>query len=62
MILENSKINSIRKQNKEYRSLISYYESLIKLNNLIIYAYEHYLDNYYNLYNINVIAKNIKRN
>ena len=62
MMIENNEIDNIRKQNKEYRSLISYYESLIRLNNLIIYAYENYRNNYYNLYNINAIAKNFKRN
>lgn len=62
MIIEPNEIENIRKQNKEYRSLISYYESLIRLNNLLIYAFEKYRDNYYNLYNINIIAKNFKRN
>jgi len=61
MLIENNEIDNIKKQNKEYRSLISYYESLIRLNNLILNAYEKYRDNYYNLYNINIIAKNFKR-
>ena len=62
MIIEDNEIENIRKQNKEYRSLISYYESLIRLNNLLIHAYENYRNNYYNLYNINIVAKNFKRN
>ena len=60
--IEKNEIDELRKKNKEYRSLISYYESLIRLNNLIIHAYENYRDNYYNLYNTNIIIKNIKRN
>ena len=62
MHVEEQQIENIRKLNKEYRSLISYYESLIRLNNLIIYSYEHYHDNYYNLYNINNVINNYKRN
>ena len=62
MHIETKEIDKIKKLNKEYRSLISYYESLIKLNNLIIYSYENYRDNYYNLYNINTIINNYERN
>ena len=62
MHIKPEEIEKIRKLNKEYRSLISYYESLIRLNNLIIYSYENYRDNYYNLYNINTIINNYKRN
>ena len=62
MHIETKEIDKIKKLNKEYRSLISYYESLIKLNNLIIYSYENYRDNYYNLYNINKIINNYERN
>lgn len=61
MDIDPNEIENIRKQNKEYRSLISYYESLIRLNNLIIYAYENFRNNYYNLYNTNIIIKNFKR-
>ena len=61
MNIDENEIENIRKQNKEYRSLITYYESLIRLNNLIIYAYQNYRNNYYNLYNINIIVKNLKR-
>jgi hypothetical protein len=62
MQINKGEIEKIRKLNKEYRSLISYYESLIRLNNLIIYSYENYRDNYYNLFNINNIINNYKRN
>ena len=62
MIVEDEQVENIRKLNLEYRSLISYYESLIRLNNLIIYSYENYRDNYYNLYNIKTIINNYKRN
>ena len=61
MEVEEEDIESIRKLNKEYRSLITYYESLIRLNNLIIYSYEINRGNYYNLYNINRLISNIKR-
>ena len=62
MVKDKNEVENIRKLNKEYRSLITYYESLIRLNNLIIYSYENYRDNYYNLYNINTIINNYKRN
>lgn len=62
MYVEEKEIENIRNLNKEYRSLISYYESLIRLNNLIIYSYKNYRDNYYNCYNINTIINNYKRN
>lgn len=55
-------IDKLQKLNKEYRSLITYYESLIKLNNLIIHSYENNRDNYYNLFNINSIISNANRN
>ena len=61
MYVDEKEIENIRKLNKEYRALISYYESLIRLNNLIIYSYKTYRDNYYNCYNINTIIKNYKR-
>ena len=61
MYVTEEQIENIRKINKEYRSLISYYESLIRLNNLIIYSYKHYRDNYYNCYNINTIINNYQR-
>ena len=62
MFVNEKEIANIRKLNREYRSLISYYESLIRLNNLIIYSYEHFRSNYYNCYNINTIINNYKRN
>ena len=62
MYVDENAIKNIRNINKEYRSLISYYESLIRLNNLIIYSYQRYPDNYYNCYNINTIINNVKRN
>ena len=62
MDVTEEQIENIKKINKEYRSLISYYESLIRLNNLIIYSYTNYRENYYNSYNINRIINNYKRN
>ena len=62
MYIEEAEIEKIRKLNKEYRSLISYYESLIRLNNLIIHSYKNYRNNYYNCHNINTIINNYKRN
>jgi hypothetical protein len=62
MIVDEKEIENIRKLNRDYRSLISYYESLIRLNNLIIYSYQNYRNNYYNCYNINTIINNYKRN
>ena len=62
MVIDEKEIDKIRKINKEYRSLISYYESLIRLNNLIIYSYQNYRSNYYNCFNINSIINNYKRN
>ena len=61
MEVEQKEIEKIRKLNREYRSLITYYESLIRLNNLILYSYEKNRGNYYNLYNLNRILSNIKR-
>ena len=61
MEVDQKEIEKIKKLNKEYRTLISYYESLIRLNNLILYSYEKNRGNYYNLYNINRILANIKR-
>ena len=55
-------IKKIQELNKEYERLISYYESLIKLNNLIIYSYNNFKNNYYNLRNINTIINNVRRN
>ena len=51
----------LKKLNKEYEEIIRYYEGLIKLNKLLIYSYENYNDNYYNLHNIYTIVQNIKR-
>ena len=62
MEVEKKQIDKIKKLNKEYRSLITYYESLIKLNNLIIHSYEKNRDNYYNLFNIHSIISNANRN
>jgi hypothetical protein len=62
MVVNDKEIDKIRKINKEYRSLISYYESLIRLNNLIIYSYQNYRSNYYNCFNINAIINNYNRN
>ena len=62
MEIEKKEIDKIKKLNKEYRSLITYYESLIKLNNLIIHSYEKNRDNYYNLFNIHSIISNANRN
>jgi hypothetical protein len=62
MYIKPDDIESIKKANKEYEKRISYYQNLIKLNNLIIYSYENNRDNYYNLFNINNILKDIKRN
>ena len=60
--LDPEKIENIRELNKQYRSFITYYESLIRLNNFIIYSYEHYRQNYNNLYNINTMLAYYKRN
>ena len=60
--LDTVKIENIRELNKQYRSFITYYESLIRLNNFIIYSYEHYRHNYNNLYNINTMLNYYKRN
>ena len=60
--IDSKDINKIKEINKEYRSLITYYESLIRLNNLIIYAYENFRGNYYNAYNINIALNNYQRN
>lgn len=61
MEIDFKEIEKIRNLNRQYRSLITYYESLIRLNNLIIYSYEKNRGNYCNLYNINRIINNIKR-
>ena len=61
MEIEYAEIEKIKNLNREYRSLITYYESLIRLNNLIIHSYEKNRGNYCNLYNINRIISNIKR-
>lgn len=55
IITEKKNIEKIRESNKKYRGFISYYESLIRLNNLIIYSFDNYKNNYYNLDNINTI-------
>jgi hypothetical protein len=60
--IDQVKIDNIRELNKKYRSFITYYESLIRLNNFIIYSYEHYRQNYNNLYNINTMLTYYKRN
>ena len=62
LIVDEKEIENIRKLNKEYRSLISYYESLIRLNNLVIHSYKKYRNNYYNCFNLNTIINNYKRN
>lgn len=62
MYLKEDDIENIRKANREYQKIIAYYQDLIRLNNLIIYSYENNRDNYYNLFNINNIIQNIKRN
>ena len=51
MEIEYAEIEKIKNLNREYRSLITYYESLIRLNNLIIHSYEKNRGNYCNLYN-----------
>ena len=61
MEIDSAEIEKIEKLNREYRSLITYYESLIRLNNLIIHSYKKSRGNYSNLYNINRIMTNIKR-
>jgi len=61
-ILDPKIIENIRESNKQYRSYITYYESLIRLNNFIIYSYEHYRENYNNIYNINTMHTYYKRN
>lgn len=60
--LDPEKIENIRELNKQYRSFITYYESLIRLNNFIIYSYENFRLNYNNLYNINTMLTYYKRN
>ena len=60
--LDQVKINNIKELNKQYRSFITYYESLIRLNNFIIYSYENFRQNYNNLYNINTMLSYYKRN
>ena len=62
MEVEQKEIDKIKKLNQDYRSLITYYESLIKLNNLIIQSYEKNRDNYYNLFNMHSIISNASRN
>ena len=62
MQIEGSEVEQIKELNKEYERLISYYESLIKLNKLILFSYKNYKNNYYNLSNINTIINNSKRN
>ena len=46
MEIELKEIEKIKNLNREYRSLITYYESLIRLNNLIIHSYEKNRGNY----------------
>ena len=62
MIVDEKEIENIRKLNRDYRSLISYYESLIRLNNLNFFHIKIIEINYYNCYNINTIINNYKRN
>ena len=62
MYLNQDDIENIKKANREYKKIIAYYQDLIRLNDLIIYSYENNRDNYYNLFNINNILQNIKRN
>ena len=61
MQIQGQEIEKIKELNKEYERLISYYESLIRLNKLIIYSYNNFKNNYYNLSNINTIINNDKR-
>ena len=58
---EKKNIEKIGKLNQKYREFITYYESLIRLNNLIIYSFQNYKNNYYNLNNINTILNNCDR-
>ena len=60
--LKKEDIKKIQDMNNEYERLISYYQSLIKLNKLIIYSYENFKNNYYNLINIKTIINNLRRN
>ena len=62
MIMEESDIKKIKELNRQYKGLISYYENLIRLNELIISSYYNCKNNYYNLNNINTIIKNYDRN
>ena len=62
MMMEESDIKKIKELNRQYRGLISYYENLIRLNELIINSYYNCKNNYYNLNNINTIIKNYDRN
>lgn len=62
MIKKKEEINKIKELNKEYKKLISFYESLIKLNELLIYSFNNSKYNYYNLTNINTVINNIDGN
>ena len=62
MQMKKEEIEKIDELNKEYKKLIAFYKSLIRLNELIIYSYDNYKNNYYNLNNINTIINNSKRN
>jgi len=61
MVMQGSDIEYIKKLNKQYKALISYYDSLIRLNELIIASYDNCKLNYYNLNNINTIINNFNR-
>lgn len=61
MTMETKNIERIMELNRKYRGLISYYESLIRLNNLVIYSFQNYKNNYYNLNNISTILNNVDR-
>lgn len=61
LFVEKEEIKKIEELNKEYKKLINFYESLIRLNKLIMYSYEKNKYNYYNLSNIKTIINNYDR-
>ena len=62
MTLSESEIAKIENINKEYKRLISYYEGLIKVNELIIDSFRKSPKNYYNCYNFNSAINVCNRN
>lgn len=62
MLMDRKQVEKIKELNREYEKLITYYKNLIRLNEIIIFSFEKYGDNYYNLNNINAIINNSKRN